>query len=237
MTAKHRKGKSNHKPEENFVKKEVTEPEVRAGAAGGGGGGGGGGRRGGGGGYNPTVVLVLVLTLVVGGAAGAWFCFQQHQTLTYLSENLLDLQVKTVKFQSSLENMRQSSDQVLSLHAELEARLAEMQQSAVSPEHLSQLQSTLEGGGERRGGDWSWGPSRAQVDGLAASGAELSQQVEFLTGSLGDAESELEARAGRFAALGAAVNTQAAEVLGLKELMDAQQALVEANRLEAAAVR
>lgn len=121
--------------------------------------------------------------------------------------------------------------QVLSLHTEVEARFAEMQQSTVSPEQLSQLQSTLEAGNQELGA------VKAQVEGLAALGAQLSQQVDFLTGSRGDAESKLEAIAGRFATLGAAVDAQAAEVLGLKELMDAQQALVEANRLEAAAVR
>lgn len=95
MTAKHRKGKSNHKPEDNFLKNEVSESEVSAG-----------------GGNNHTLVLVLFLMLVIGGSVGAWVCFQQHQTLTYLTDNLLGLQMKIVKLQSSHEDMRQSSDKV-----------------------------------------------------------------------------------------------------------------------------
>lgn len=94
MTAKHRKGKSNHKHEDNFFKNEVTESEVRAGA------------------NNYALHLVLFLMIVVGGASGAWFYFQQHQTLTYLTDNLVGVQMKIVKLQSSHEEMRQSSSKV-----------------------------------------------------------------------------------------------------------------------------
>lgn len=96
MTAKHRKGKSNHKHEDNFFKNEVIESEVRPG------------------GNNYTLLLVLFLMIVIGGATGAWFCFQQHQTLTYLTENLMGVQMKIVKLQSSHEEMRQSSSKVSS---------------------------------------------------------------------------------------------------------------------------
>lgn len=94
MTAKHRKAKNNHKNEENLFKNEVTEPEVRPG------------------GNNYTLSLVLVLILVIGCVTGAWFCFQQHQTLTYLTDNVTGLQMKIVKLQSSHEEMRQSSSEV-----------------------------------------------------------------------------------------------------------------------------
>lgn len=94
MTAKHRKGKGNHKPEENSLKNEVIESEVRAG------------------GNNPRLPLVLFLMLVIGGAIGAWFCFQQHQTLTYLSDNLTDVQMKMGTLQTSHEELRQSSGKV-----------------------------------------------------------------------------------------------------------------------------
>lgn len=94
MTAKHRKGKSNHKHEENFFKNEVMEAEARAGA------------------NHYLLHLVLFLMMVVCGATGAWFSYQQHQTLTYLTDNLMGIQMKIVKLQSSHEEMRQSSSQV-----------------------------------------------------------------------------------------------------------------------------
>lgn len=94
MTAKHRKGKSNQKHEDNFFKNEVMESEVRGGA------------------NNYTLLLVLFLMIVIGGATGAWFCFQQHQSLTDLTDNLMGMQMKIVRLQSSHEEMRQSSSKV-----------------------------------------------------------------------------------------------------------------------------
>lgn len=94
MTAKHRKGKSNHKHEDNFFKNDAAESEVRAGP------------------NNYALHLVLFLMIVIGGATGAWFSFQQHQTLTHLTENLVGMQMKMVKLQSSHEEMRQSSNKV-----------------------------------------------------------------------------------------------------------------------------
>lgn len=94
MTAKHRRGKGNHKHEDNFFKNEVMEPEVRSGGA------------------NSMLLLVLFLLMVLGAATGAWFCFQQHQTLTYLTDNLMGMQMKIVKLQSSHEEMRQSNNKV-----------------------------------------------------------------------------------------------------------------------------
>lgn len=94
MTAKHRKGKSNHKHEDNFFKNDAVETDARPGS------------------NNPALLLILFLIIVVGGATGAWFCFQQHQTLTYLTDNLMGMQMKIVKLQSSHEEMRQSSSKV-----------------------------------------------------------------------------------------------------------------------------
>lgn len=94
MTAKHRKGKNNHKNEDNFLKNEVLESEVRSG------------------GSNHTLLLVLFLIVVIGGATGAWFCFQQHQTLTYVSDNLTGMQMKIVRLQSSHEEFRQTNHKV-----------------------------------------------------------------------------------------------------------------------------
>lgn len=86
MTAKHRKGKNNNKHEDNFFKNDVIESEVRAA------------------GNSYTLALALILVVVIGGAISAWFCFQQHQTLTYLTDNLMSIQMKIAKLQSSHED-------------------------------------------------------------------------------------------------------------------------------------
>ena len=94
MTAKHRKGKSNHKHENNFPKNEVIDSEARTG----------------GGSY--VLLAVLFLLIVMGACVGAWFCFQQHQTLGQLADSLTGVQMKVVKLQSSHEEMRQSHGKV-----------------------------------------------------------------------------------------------------------------------------
>jgi len=121
--------------------------------------------------------------------------------------------------------------QVLSLHTEMRARLAEMRQASVSPEQLSQLQAALRGKSDEFEG------VRIQVGGLAALSAELSREVRGLAGGAGEAESRLEETAGRVAALSATLDGRAAEVLGLKERLDAYRAQLEASTLEMAAVR
>ncbi|KAL6119260.1 uncharacterized protein ACO6RY_03872 [Pungitius sinensis] len=256
MTAKHRRGKGNSKHEDGSFRNDVAEPESRAG------------------GNNPALLSVLFLLIAIGGAGGAWFCLQQQQTLTHLTDTLMGMQMKIVKLQSSHEEMRQSSSeqhfpetlesrlraledsyalaqkqvgialataeqlktselpsQVLSLHAEMSARLAETQQAAVSPEQLSQLRSVLEERSEEFEG------VRVQVDGLAALSAELSRKVEILAAGVGETQSKLEEGRGRAAALSADLDGQAAEVLRLKGRMDAYQAQLEAGTQEIAAVR
>lgn len=94
MTAKHRKGKSNHKQEDNFFKSEILETEVRPS------------------GSNHTPLLVFVLVFVVGCFTGAWFFFQQHLTLTDLTDNVMGIQVKIAKLQSSHEELRLSYTKV-----------------------------------------------------------------------------------------------------------------------------
>lgn len=95
MTAKHRKGKGNHKhSEDNFFKNDATETEVRGGSSN----------------YAPHLVLLAVV--LIGGATGAWFCLQQQQTLAQLADSLTGMQVKMVKLQSSHEEVRQSSSKV-----------------------------------------------------------------------------------------------------------------------------
>lgn len=121
--------------------------------------------------------------------------------------------------------------QVLSLHTEMKARLAEMQQATVSLEQLSQLQTTLKGKSEEFEG------VRIQVEGLAALSAELSQKIEVLTGGLGQAESKMEERVGEVDTLSATLDGQAAEVLRLKEQLDTYQAQLDASTLEMATVR
>lgn len=94
MTAKHRKGKSNHKQEDNFFKSELLETEVRPG------------------GNSHTPLLVLVSVVVIGWVAGACFFFQQHLTLTDLTDNVMGIQVKIAKLQSSHEELRLSNTKV-----------------------------------------------------------------------------------------------------------------------------
>lgn len=96
MTAKHRKSKNNHKHEENFFKNDVVEAEVRTGA------------------NSSSVHLVLFLVIVVGGAVGLWFCFQQHQTLSQLTDSVAGMQVKIMKLQAAHEEFRQSGTKVWS---------------------------------------------------------------------------------------------------------------------------
>lgn len=121
--------------------------------------------------------------------------------------------------------------QVLSLHTEMKARLAEMQQATVSLEQLSHLQTMLKGKSQEFEG------VRIQVEGLATLSAELSKKVEVSTGSLGEAESKLEEKFGQVSELSAALDGQAAEVLGLKEQLDGYQAQLQASTLEIATVR
>ncbi|XP_061700144.1 uncharacterized protein zgc:66479 isoform X2 [Syngnathoides biaculeatus] len=165
MTAKHRKGKGNHKHEEDHVKSDIPESEVRSG------------------GNSHAFALFLCLVVVFGGATGTWFCYQQHLTMTHLTESLTGMQMKVVKLQASQETARQTNDmvhfstdvesrlnaleesyamaqkqvdgalastehlkaldlpaQVLSLHTEVKSRLAEIQQSVASAADLTQLQ-------------------------------------------------------------------------------------------------
>jgi len=121
--------------------------------------------------------------------------------------------------------------QVLSLHTEMKARLAEMQQATVSVEQLSQLQSMLKGKSEE------FEDVRTQVEGLATQNGELFQKVEAVTGSLGEAESKLEEKNDQIATLSATLNGQATEVLRLKDQLDKYQSRLEASILEMATVR
>lgn len=235
MTAKHRKGKNNHKHEDNFFKNDILESEVRAA------------------GNNYTLALVLIIVVVIGGAIGAWICFQQHQTLTDLTDNLMGVQMKIAKLQSSHEDLRQSNGkhiseglvsrltaleesyslaqkqvgmalataeqlktsdlpaQVLSLHTEMKTRLAEMQQATVSTEQLGQVQSLVLGKSEEFEG------VRLKLEALAALSDALALKVEALEGSLGAAESKLTEKV---ATLSASLDGQVSEVLSLREQLE-----------------
>ncbi|TNM86821.1 hypothetical protein fugu_007051 [Takifugu bimaculatus] len=111
MTAKHRKSKNNHKHEENFFKNDVVEAEVRTGA------------------HSSSVHLVLFLVIVVGGAVGLWFCFQQHQTLSQLTDSVAGMQVKIMKLQVAHEEFRQSGTKQ-HLSESLETRLNALEESS-----------------------------------------------------------------------------------------------------------
>uniref|UniRef100_A0A4W5LZE0 Uncharacterized protein n=1 Tax=Hucho hucho TaxID=62062 RepID=A0A4W5LZE0_9TELE len=121
--------------------------------------------------------------------------------------------------------------QVLSLHTEMKARLAEMQQATVSTDQLTQLQAMLKGKSEE------FEAVRLQVEGLARVSTELAQSVEGLTGSLAEAESKLEERAGLVGTLSATLEGQTSELLGLKEQLAANQAQLEASTVDIASVK
>ncbi|XP_015228930.1 PREDICTED: uncharacterized abhydrolase domain-containing protein DDB_G0269086-like isoform X2 [Cyprinodon variegatus] len=249
MTAKHRKGKSNHKQEDNFFKSEILETEVRPS------------------GSNHTPLLVFVLVFVVGCFTGAWFFFQQHLTLTDLTDNVMGIQMKIAKLQSSHEELRLSytkyapenletrlasleesfalaqkqvgmalataeqlktSDlpaQVLSLHTEMKTRLAEVQQATVSLEQLSHLQSML------MGKSVEFEDVKMQVEGLASLSVELSQKVEDFSLNLAKVKSKMEKRIVQISKMSATLDGQTSEVLKLKNQLETFEAKLENSLL------
>lgn len=152
--------------------------------------------------------------------------------LSALEESYATTQKQVDVALATAEQLRTSNlpAQVLSLHSEMKTRLAEMQQATVSLEQLGQLQATLREKSEEFEG------VKIQVDGLTSSGAELSQKVEVLAGSLGEAEAKLEP-AGQVPTLSAAVEGQGVELSLLKERLDSYQAQLEERTLEVAALR
>lgn len=110
MTAKHRgkKNKHNHEDFNNF-NHESSEPGAR-------------------GGNQYTLLFILFLLIVVGGATAAWFCFQQHQSITYLADNLMGMQMKMVKLQSFQEEILETNEKLLSTDG-FENRLNTLEES------------------------------------------------------------------------------------------------------------
>ncbi|XP_020362196.1 uncharacterized protein LOC109908120 isoform X3 [Oncorhynchus kisutch] len=249
MTAKHRGKKNKHNHEDfNHLIHESSEPEAR-------------------GGNQNVLLLISFLMIVIGGATGTWFCFQQHQSITYLADNFMGMQMKMVTLQSFQEEIRQTNEkqhstsdfelrlntleesytlaqkqvvmalamaeqlktldlpaQVLSLHTEMNAQLAEIQQATVSTEQLTQLQAMLKGKSKE------FEAVRLQVEGLAGLSTELAQSVEGLTGSLAE-------RAGLLGTLSATMEGQASDLLGVKEQLSANKAQLEASTAEITSVR
>lgn len=152
--------------------------------------------------------------------------------LSALEESYATTQKQVDVALATAEQLRTSNlpAQVLSLHSEMKTRLAEMQQATVSLEQLGELQATLREKSEEFEG------VKIQVDGLTSNGAELSQKVEVLAGSLGEAEAKLEP-ARQVPTLSAAVEGQGVELSLLKERLDSYQAQLEERTLEVAALR
>ncbi|KAJ3586302.1 hypothetical protein NHX12_012702 [Muraenolepis orangiensis] len=227
MTGKHRKAKSA-KHEDNFFKHDVPESEVRDAGSN----------------TSFTVQFVLLLMMVVGGATVSWFCVQQHQTVGHLTDIYTGMQMKiehssdgVQKRFDALEDsfamaqkqagvamataeQLKASDlpaQALSLHIEMKARLAEVQQAAASAEQLGLLHGALQGKSEELE------VVRLQVEELGALSAQLAQRVEALAGGLGQAD--------------AALDGQATELRGLKAQLGAHGSQLEASSLEVSAVR
>ncbi|XP_062247046.1 putative golgin subfamily A member 6-like protein 3 isoform X3 [Platichthys flesus] len=235
MTAKHRKPKNNLKNEDNLIKNEVVETEARAG------------------GSNYAGLLVLFLMIVAVGAAGAWLCVQQHQTLTHLTDNITAMQMKIARLQSSNEEMRQSSDKQ-HISESVENRMIALEESyALAQKQVGmalataeQLKTTelpaqvlsLHTEMKTRMAEMQQATvSLEQLEQLQTTVTGLSQTVDVLTGSLGAAESMLEKKEAQLTALGTALIEQAAELLKLNLEVDAQQAQLKASTQEVASVR
>lgn len=134
---------------------------------------------------------------------------------------------------STAEQLKTSNlpAQVLSLHTEMKARLAEMEKATVSLEQLNMLQSTLNGKSEE------FEDVRVQMEGLTTLSSELSQKVETIAVNLAEVESKLDKKVGEIATLSFTLDEQATKVLRLKHQLDVYRAQLEANFLEMAAVR
>lgn len=166
-------------------------------------------------------------------------CSQQHlseglETRLNALEESHSLAQKQLGVALAATEQLRSSDlpaQVLSLRAEVTARLADAQQAGASLEQLGQLQATLVGKSEELRG------VRGRVDALAALSSELSRKVEALTGRLGEVEPKLEEGAGRVAALSGALDAQVALVHSLKEQVETRQGQLEAGAHHITAVR
>lgn len=183
--------------------------------------------------------MIVTLSCQLDSASLLYVSLQQHVSESLESrlnalEDSYALAQKQVGMALATAEQLKTSDlpaQVLSLHTEMKARLAEMQQATVSLEQLSQLQTMLKGKSEEFEG------VRIQVEGLAMLSAELSQKVEVLTGGMDEAESKLEEKVGQVATLSATLDGQAAEVLRLKEQLNTYQAQLDASTQEMATVR
>ncbi|KAL1021045.1 hypothetical protein UPYG_G00007980 [Umbra pygmaea] len=252
MTAKNRKKNKPNQEDFNTFSHESSELEAR-------------------GGHQYALLLILFVLIVVGGATATWVCFQQHQTITYISDSIMGMQLKIVKLQSSQEEIRQTNEkkqntngfehrlnaleesymlaqkqvgmalataeqlkasdlpaQVLSLHTEMKARLAEMQQSNTPAE---QLQALLKGKSQE------FEAVRLRVESLAGVSTELAQSVEGLTVSLAETEAMLEEKLGLLGTLSANMEGKESELLELKERLAANQAQLEYNTAEIAIIR
>lgn len=121
--------------------------------------------------------------------------------------------------------------QVLSLHREMKARLAEMQQATMSLEQLNKLQTSLNGKTQE------FEDARIQMEGLATLSSQLSQRVEDIAVNLAEVEAKLEEKVAEIDTLSVTLDEQGTKVLRLKHQLDVYQTQLEANFLEMAAVR
>ncbi|XP_030623688.1 immunoglobulin-like and fibronectin type III domain-containing protein 1 [Chanos chanos] len=121
--------------------------------------------------------------------------------------------------------------QVLTLHTEMKARLAEVQKAAVSAEQLAQLQVSL------REKSLEFEEVKQQVEGLAGASTELAQSVEGLSSSLAASEVQLEQKAATVEVLSSQIQTQTSDLLELKKLLANQQIQLEKSMEEIAIVK
>ncbi|XP_018615835.2 neurofilament medium polypeptide-like [Scleropages formosus] len=253
MTAKHRKGKSNHKHDENSLRHDVAEQEAR-------------------GGHGGALLFVLLLLVVVGGASGAWFCLQQHQSVTHLAESLASVQKNMVKLQTLQEETRNSNEklfstesieqrlhaleaahaltqrqagvsateqlktsdlsaQVLALQGEMKARLAEVLKDTTVDKQLDDLQSAI------RASQEELEVARQELSALQASQSEQANSLARLSEVLATTESRLQQRDKQVEVMERQLEVQAVELLGLKRSLVRHETQLEANAQDIAHVK
>ncbi|KAJ8395361.1 hypothetical protein AAFF_G00033460 [Aldrovandia affinis] len=254
-TARHRKGKNNHKRVENNFINEDLDPELGSGNH-----------------YIP--MLILLLMLLLGGIAAAWFCYEQQQTITQLTENLTGVQRNILHFQTFHEEMRKknvelpipegfeerlhalegayaqaqtqvgmalsaaeqmkTSDlraQMVSLHTEMMVRLSELELSTVSTEELNSLQNIVEGKSEE------FQALKKNLSEMGSANTALAESVEGLSASLASAETKVGEQAALVDTLTSQLEGQFTELLGLKEALALHKAQLETSALDIATVK
>ncbi|XP_015197701.2 hyaluronan mediated motility receptor isoform X1 [Lepisosteus oculatus] len=125
MTAKHRKGKNNHRQEENSFKDDSFERGPRNGK------------------YN-TSVIILFFLIGVGVVTSSWFFTQQLQTIGVLTDNLRGVQLKIAQLQTLQEEVQKVNAKLYSSEG-YEQRLFNLEEEhRLLQKHVEKSVTTIE---------------------------------------------------------------------------------------------